>query len=183
MVKNFIIKPAHKKHSEGIATIERAIWSAPMDHKAVGKLLTEPEGDGFIAAEEKSDYPVGYLLYRSIKRRYVIAGMGVLPTWRGQGIGSHLMQPLNDRLLARRADAIWCAVSQESAALPAQLFLRACGFRVIDDQIWLPRWSKEGTVPGYQFERTADAERADGQEVVLTSELLGLTYHQMVASV
>jgi ribosomal-protein-alanine N-acetyltransferase len=62
---------------------------APWDAATLERILALPGGFGHLAWQE--DNPVGFILARDLGGEVEVLSLGVLPQWRGRGIGRALM--------------------------------------------------------------------------------------------
>lgn len=70
---------------------------------------------------------VGYMVYYLVKERIELVRLAVHPEHRRQGIGRTMLDRLVAKLSLQRRKEAWFEVPEEF--LPAQLWLRACGWR------------------------------------------------------
>jgi [ribosomal protein S18]-alanine N-acetyltransferase len=109
-----------------ILAIEQASYDSPWTLADFAAVLGWRGVIGMVAG--RGGAVVGYVLYESCRRRLEVLNLAVDPGSRRRGVGSALLLTLAARLGGRRqALGLW--VADEN--LPAQLFLRAAGFRCI----------------------------------------------------
>jgi ribosomal protein S18 acetylase RimI-like enzyme len=123
----------------------RIRWLGPCDYPHVLRIerLAYGRADGDVAAlartlavrgtaglvAERSGERVGYVIFRIYpeQRRVSVADLAVHPEHRRQGVARCLLEAVLERAAALPAFQVVAAV--EESLLPAQLFLRAMGFR------------------------------------------------------
>lgn len=108
-----------------VLRIERAAFPDPWTLEDFMECLRDRTTIGLVA--EWGELVVGYMLYRLHRRRIDILNLAVDPGRRRRGVGSQLI----GRLVAKMPTGKWrfIAATVRERNLPAQLFLRACGFR------------------------------------------------------
>lgn len=79
---------------------------------------------------KKYSVMVGFMIYEFNKFGIHVLSFAVHPDWRRQGIGTQMINKLIAKLSPQKFKRIILKVAETN--LPAQLFLRKCGFRAIN---------------------------------------------------
>lgn len=107
---------------DAVLAIERASFPHPWTWGEFLNALRQPQGCGMVA--QRGDAILGYMVYALALNGIVLWNLAVAPQYRRQGIGMGLLQVLRAKC---QRGVIEAAVAERN--LPAQLFLRACGYR------------------------------------------------------
>ncbi len=91
------------------------------------KLLQDPTREVYVALRERQMVGFIILLMRGILRGYVQT-VGVMPEWRGRGVGSLLMAFAEERIFRESPNVFLCVSSFNKAA---QEFYHRLGYRVV----------------------------------------------------
>lgn len=108
-----------------VLAIERASFDCPWTEAGFLGVLGCRSCIGIVA--ERGGRVVGYAVYRLYRRRFEILNLAVAPDVRRRGVGSALLLSLAAKLYGTPRQALGLNVGERN--LPAQLFLRAVGFR------------------------------------------------------
>jgi ribosomal-protein-alanine N-acetyltransferase len=108
-----------------LAALEAACFSEPWSPKTLSAALSDERYIVLFACEAGST-PIGYVLGWSISEEAEFARVGVLPAWRGQGIGAKLTRAILEAFRSRGAELVFLEVRESNAA--ARHLYENCGF-------------------------------------------------------
>src|SRR3990167_2335149 len=91
------------------------------------RCLRQRNAIGMVA--ETKEEVVGFMIYELYKTTIHLVNFAVHPDWRRQKIGTQMVKTLVGKLSPQKRKRI--TVEIRETHLPAQLFFRQCGFRVI----------------------------------------------------
>lgn len=114
-----------RRHMPEVQAIEAASFEFPWDEDTFAKWLRERNVVGQVA--EHGDRVVGYMVYELVKNRIHLNNLAVAADVRRRSIGAQLLGKLQAKLVAHGRTRVTAEVRESN--LPAQQFLRACGFR------------------------------------------------------
>lgn len=108
--------------------IERASFPTPWTEGHFADLLRRQNCVGTVA-ETDDERIAGYMLYELTDRQIRVVNLAVAPDHRRHGVGSQLI----GRLLSKLSNAHrrWLTLAVRESNLPAQLFFRQLGLRVV----------------------------------------------------
>lgn len=105
---------------EILEALHGACFAAGWDAIAIARLLAMPGATGTIAVvreqAEKDAIPAGFLLGREAGGEAEIISTGVLPGFRGRGIGGALVTEFTSRMQQRGATAVFLEVAVDNEA-------------------------------------------------------------------
>ncbi len=123
-----IIRPAIDSDIPALAAIDRLAFESRWEIADFRNFLHQLRGVGFIA--ERNDQVIGYALCESFETRLQLVRIAVHPRHWGTDVGRSLLRLLKSGLRAEGGrQRILAEVNERN--LPAQMFLRACGFVAI----------------------------------------------------
>jgi ribosomal-protein-alanine N-acetyltransferase len=108
-----------------VAALEAACFGEPWAEETVSAALRD-ERYVVLLAREVGSTPIGYVLGWSIGEEAEFARVGVLPAWRGQGIGALLTRAILEIFQSRGAELVFLEVRESNFA--AQRVYEKCGF-------------------------------------------------------
>ena len=123
MADPFRIRSAATTDLERVAAIERDVFSDPWPASAFVPLL---ESDALVA--EAGDQIAGYLFGRSAADEAEILNLAVVPRYRRQGVGRHLLEVALARWGPRGIARVYLEVRTSNTS--AQAFYQALGFEL-----------------------------------------------------
>lgn len=88
--------------------------------------LRHDKAIGFVV--EYQECVIGFMIYEMLKASYCIHNFAVHPNFRRQNVGSKMVNKLHTKLSDKRTRL---TIEVRETNLPAQLFLRAVGFRAV----------------------------------------------------
>jgi len=105
---------------EILESLHGACFAMGWDALAIARLLAMPGATGTIAvvrpAAEQDATPVGFLLGREAGGEAEIISTGVLPGFRGRGMGGALVSEFSTRMQQRGAEAVFLEVAVDNDA-------------------------------------------------------------------
>lgn len=122
-----IVRPAIDADPADMAVIDRLAFESRWEVGDFKRFLVQPKSIGFVA--ERDDRVVGYALVNSFDSRLQLVRIAVHPRHWDTGVGQSLLRLLKSGLRREGRTRILADVSDRN--LPAQMFLKACGFRAI----------------------------------------------------
>jgi ribosomal protein S18 acetylase RimI-like enzyme len=108
-----------------ICKLEHMCFDDPWDKFKISSRI-KSNSIGFVV-EEHTDIS-GYMIYDCYDRYYIISRINVLPQYRRDGIGTHLIDNVKN-ILTPRVNQIRVYVADENLEL--QMFLKRCSFETI----------------------------------------------------
>lgn len=115
------------RHIPAVVAIDAAASSDPLIKPAFVRLRQATNVIGLVAS--RKDTFVGYVFYELSRNGIQIVRMAVTPETQRTGVGTAFITRIKERLDVWKRPSI--AVNVRESALPAQLFLRACGFKAV----------------------------------------------------
>lgn len=116
------------EHAFDLARLHAQCFDEAWDAKALHGLIITPGFLGLIGSIGPNDPAQGFVLARSAADEAEILSIGVVPGFRGRGLGYELLSGLLGRLMALGASTVFLEVAAGNAAAQA-LYARA-GFRL-----------------------------------------------------
>ena len=110
-----------------VLEIERSSFQRPWTEEDFLCSLRQRNCIGMVAESDQA--VVGFMVYELHKSKLRILNFAVAPSVRRQGIGSHMIRRLIDKLSQQRRKEIVLEVRETN--LDAQLFFRSEGFRAV----------------------------------------------------
>lgn len=110
-----------------VLAIEQASYSEPWGEKEFTDLLRRRECIMMVC--EYAEQVVGYVVYQLEKGRVRVLNLAVSSCWRRQGVGSLMLRYVRRKLEGADAIRNRVLIAVSETELPAQLFLRSCGFK------------------------------------------------------
>jgi ribosomal-protein-alanine N-acetyltransferase len=119
------ITPVPTSAAVPLAAMHRACFpEEPWDAATLERILALAGGFGHLAWQGET--PVGFILARDLGGEVEVLSLGVLPQWRGQGIGRALMDAVVADAGHRQIGSIVLEVATENT--PARRLYAASGF-------------------------------------------------------
>ena len=118
----FEIRPAAAGDIPALEALEAACFSDPWSESSLRGAVLRPEYTVLLA--EENGRAAGYAVARVILDEAELLRIGTLPEYRGEGLGTALLQ----KLLAEISAAVW-RLDVRAGNLPAQALYRRTGFR------------------------------------------------------
>jgi ribosomal-protein-alanine N-acetyltransferase len=111
-----------------VMAIEQASFEYPWTEDELLTCMRQSNTIGMSARQ--GDKVLGYVIYELCHHRIYLLNLAVHPQYRRQAVASTLISKLKAKLHPDRRTSIRCKVRESN--LPAQLFLRSCGFLCVD---------------------------------------------------
>lgn len=108
-----------------LAALEAACFAEPWSPKTLSAALCDKHYVVLLARHAGST-PIGYVLGWSISEEAEFARVGVLPQWRGRGVGALLTRAILETFRARGAELVFLEVRESNIA--ARRLYEHCGF-------------------------------------------------------
>ena len=119
-----MIVSASHEHLESILVIERASFSKPWTKYHFKSDLNNKISINWVY--QKNDYVVGYLFGWHVMDEYHLNNIAVADSFRGAGIGIHLLNNMESHLRGIKVKSVLLEVS--SGNLPARKLYKKMGF-------------------------------------------------------
>ncbi|MCI8554809.1 MAG: ribosomal protein S18-alanine N-acetyltransferase [Clostridiales bacterium] len=121
-----MIVPLHADHLDGLAELERMVFSRPWSYDALAEELQNPLAVFYVAEEVEAERAVAYLGMHHILDECAITNLVVHPAFRRQGIAARLLREA--RLYAERHRVRRITLEVRVSNAPAIALYEAFGF-------------------------------------------------------
>lgn len=115
-----------------LTALEAACFEEPWSPKTLSAALDDERYIVLFALEAGST-PIGYVLGWSISEEAEFARVGVLPAWRGQGIGAKLTRAILEAFQSRGTQLVFLEVREGNIA--ARHLYENCGFTEVGRRV------------------------------------------------
>lgn len=143
-----------RRDMEAVLAIERGCFARPATEDQMIEWLRNRQVIGMVI--ERDDQVRGFMIYQLHKQRMHLVDFAVDPAAQRTGLGRAMLIKLKDKLSPCRRTALTVMVRESN--LPAQLFLRAQGFRCRGIQAGCCASDNDEPENGYFFSFTLEEE-------------------------
>lgn len=137
-----------KRDMPEVLDIENQSFEFPWTSDDFMRCLRQRNCIGMVA-EDKDEDIVGFMVYELHRHKLHVLNLAVHPKHRMRSIGRQLTEKLVSKLSLQRRTKVMTEVRERN--LDAQLFFRACGFRVEPGRI-IRRFYKDTDEDAYVFQ-------------------------------
>lgn len=127
---NITIEKMTAEHIPHLAELEKQCFSTPWSENALAEELDNPHARFFVCIKDGA--VCGYIGAHNIVGEVYITNVGVLPSYRGQGIGAMLVGFLKEYSKTENADFITLEV-RKSNSVAIKLYNKT-GFKVVGER-------------------------------------------------
>lgn len=127
---NITIEKMTAEHIPHLAELEKQCFSTPWSENALAEELDNPHARFFVCIKDGA--VCGYIGAHNIVGEVYITNVGVLPSYRGQGIGAMLVGFLKEYSKTENADFITLEV-RKSNSVAIKLYNKM-GFKVVGER-------------------------------------------------
>lgn len=127
---NITIEKMTAEHISHLAELEKQCFSTPWSENALAEELDNPHARFFVCIKDGA--VCGYIGAHNIVGEVYITNVGVLPSYRGQGIGAMLVGFLKEYSKTENADFITLEV-RKSNSVAIKLYDKM-GFKVVGER-------------------------------------------------
>lgn len=127
--REIIIRCMIRRDIPEVLSIETESFEFPWTESGFICCLRQPNCTGMVAEHKKQ--VVGFMIYELCKTEIHLLNFAVHPDWQRQNIGTQMIKKLITELSPQKRRKI-IDIEIRETNLPAQLFLRNCGFRAIN---------------------------------------------------
>ena len=139
---DLVIEKMAKEHISQLAELEKQCFSTPWSENALAEELTNPHARFFVCL--KDGVVCGYIGAHNVVGEVYITNVGVLPQYRGQGIGAMLVGFLKEYSHTEGADFITLEVRKSNSV--ARGLYAKMGFVVVGERKGFYECPKEDAV-------------------------------------
>ena len=113
---------------DAVLAIEHTSFASPWSEEDFVEVMRQRDQIGMVA-EHQHDI-VGFMLYRLRKTALELLNFAVHPAFRHRGVGTQMVQRLQDKLSQQRRKYVRAIVRETN--LGAANFFKSCGFRALN---------------------------------------------------
>lgn len=113
-----------------VLAIETASFEFPWEEEDFIRCMKQPNCRCMVAEHNENKQVVGFIIYELGKNWAQVLNFAVVPEYRRQGIGTEMLAKMIEKLSFKR-ERVRVRLEIRERNLPAQLFLRANGFRAV----------------------------------------------------
>ncbi len=117
------VKWLNRKSLPSVLKIEKENFSHPWKEDEFISYMRQKDNYGLMAIHEKT--VVGYMVYQSLKTKYIILNISISPSMQRMGVGEKLVNCLS---VGKKR----ITMEVRETNLPAQLFCRKLGFKAVN---------------------------------------------------